>query len=188
MTRNQVTGFTLVEMMVVIMLLAILLAIGVPEFRNFAARRTLTAQVGELANTIRLTRTEAIKRGFPVSICRSDNPEAASPGCSSGAAGQGWSSGWVMFVDRGTRGVIDAGDVVIRVQPPFTNSGGINTPDGSTYTLTFLPSGIAIGAAQRLIFSPKLPTSDPSYSSLQKVMCISFNGSTRLVEGATTCS
>ena len=188
MTRNRVTGFTLIEAMVVITLMVILLAIGVPQFRNFAARRAMTAQVAELANTIRLARTEAIKRGFPVSICRSDNPEAAFPSCSNGAAGQGWASGWILFVDRGARGVINDGDVVIRVQPPFANSGGIATPDGSTYTLTFLPNGIAVGAAQRLVFSPNLSTSDPGYSDLQKSMCISFNGSTRLVEGATTCS
>jgi type IV fimbrial biogenesis protein FimT len=188
MRRHTSQGFTLVEALVVIALTAILVSMAIPEFRNFSARRGVVAQVSELASTIRLARTEAIKRGLPITVCRNSAAEGATPVCAGDAAGQGWATGWVMFVDRGVRGTIDAADLVLKVQPPFTNSGGIVTPDGSAYALTFEPNGVAVGAAQRLIFSPAIPSGDTAYSALQKTVCISFNGSTRLVDGSSTCT
>ncbi|PPE67169.1 GspH/FimT family pseudopilin [Caldimonas caldifontis] len=172
------SGFTLIEALVVIALAAILVAVGVPSFRSFTANRAVSAHVSDLASALRLARTEAIKRGIPVTVCRTGDANAAQPTCSNGGD---WSSGWLVFVDRETRGQVDDGDVVIRVQQGYGNSGGI-TRAGSAF-LTFLPSGIAPGVAGSFLLRPNIPEGDPNYERLSKMMCTNFTGATRLAEG-----
>ena len=178
MKRKPAAGFTLIEALVVISITAILVAIGVPSFRNFVAGRAVTAQVNELAVTLRLARTEAIKRGTLVTVCRSEDPEGDTPTCS----GDGdWSSGWIAFVDRATRGQFDEGDMIIRVQSAFDNSGGITRAGGAV--ISYWPSGVARAAAGNFMFRPRLDAGDANFETLSRRMCTSMVGATRLAEG-----
>jgi len=131
-----------------------------------------------------LARSEAIKRGSPVSICPSLNPEAvAGPACNGGA--NDWASGWVIFADLNGIGTIDAGDRVIRVQGPLANSGGIQSVGGDT--LSFFPTGIAIGGQRTMNFLPTLATGSPGYAIAAKRLCIENTGSTRASDYTEAC-
>jgi len=180
---GRAAGFTLLEALIVVSITATLLTLGIPSFRDFLASRAVTAQISDLAGSIRLARTEAIKRGIPVTLCCSENPQAAAPTCTAGAD---WSSGWLMFADRGVRGVFEANDLLIRVQQGYTNSGGVVRSGGGT--ITFLPTGIAPGAAGNFLMRPKLSPTAPAYTTLSKRMCVSNMGSTRLIPGAAVCA
>ena len=48
---------------------------------------------------MRYARSESIRRGGGVVMCRSDTPEAASPvgGTDASPGGKGWASGWIIF-------------------------------------------------------------------------------------------
>ncbi|RZA11663.1 MAG: type II secretion system protein GspH, partial [Lysobacteraceae bacterium] len=106
-------GFTLVEMMVVLAVGAVLAAIAVPSWRSFVAGRQLQGLVGEFAASLRLARSEAIKRGARVTLCRSPDGQQCAPN----ASGRDWAQGWLVFVDYGTRGVLESGDLLLTVQP-----------------------------------------------------------------------
>lgn len=180
--RKTSRGFTLLEALIAVSIVAILLIIGVPVFRDLVASRSVLAHVSDLAGTIRLARTEAIKRGVPVTMCRTDNPLASNPSC---ASGTDWSSGWLLFADRGTRGTVDTGDFIIRIQQGYNNSGGIVRSSGAA--ITFLPTGIAPGSQSNFLIRPKLATDLDSYASLTQRMCMNSTGATRLLHGETTC-
>lgn len=88
-------GFTLIELMVTIAILAILLSIAVPGFQAFVQNSRATTLANQLTTAINLARSEAIRRGAVVSVC-SDN----------------WANGW--RVELGTD-CNAAGDDMLRV-------------------------------------------------------------------------
>jgi type IV fimbrial biogenesis protein FimT len=180
--QRRSTAFTLVETLVVMSLMAILVSIGVPQFRDFTARRAVDAQVMELAAFLRLARAEAIKRGAPVTLCRTPDPRATLPVCEAGGGSQGWASGWIVFVDRGDRGTIDATDVIVQVHPALSNSGGI-VHTGNDW-ITFLPSGISPGAAGRFTVRAPLEAFKAGRGTVSKTIFINNTGAIRVVEGA----
>ena len=61
-------GFTMVELMITVVILAVLAAIAVPSMREFIARQRVESIARELATDLRYLRTQAIQRRFPVQI------------------------------------------------------------------------------------------------------------------------
>lgn len=64
---NQ-TGFTLIELMVTVSLLAILAGLATPSFREMVASQRLRSAAFSLVSDLTLARSEAVKRGASVSI------------------------------------------------------------------------------------------------------------------------
>lgn len=107
--RASPRGFTLLELMIVVVVAAILLAIGVPFFGEFARNNRLTASANDFLSAAQLARTEAIKRQQVVSICASANPGAGAAAACSG----GEFSGWIVFPDADSDCARAAGEPVI---------------------------------------------------------------------------
>lgn len=145
------SGFTLVELMIVLALVAILATIGVPSFTSFVINNRLTAQANELVSALNLARSEAIKRNRRVTVCRSNN----GAGC-----GGTWNDGWIVFVDDGAAGLVDGTDELLRAWsgPGNTSSltstvnsvqfQGLGLTTLSTFTLT---SSQCTGTNKRLV-------------------------------------
>lgn len=186
MKKRTARGVTLLELVITISIVSILLAVGVPSFRDFMVSRAVSSHVSALAGSIRLARSEAIKRSAPVALCRTDDPMAGNPACNNGDGGD-WSTGWIMFVDRDADGTIDDGEFVIQIQQAYDNSGGI-VRSGGANTILFQPSGISTNAQGNFLFRPKLDSSYSSYASLSNRMCVSSSGTTRLIHGDGACS
>ncbi|SEA48003.1 type IV fimbrial biogenesis protein FimT [Microbulbifer marinus] len=67
-------GFTLIELMIVIAILAILIAIGVPSFTSLIKNNRLTSAANDLAGALHFARAEAVRRGSSVQVSSvSDN-------------------------------------------------------------------------------------------------------------------
>lgn len=120
-------GFTLVELLVVMTIAAILIAAAVPSFQWFISTTRASNGANALSGSFELARSEAIRRGVVVTVCRSLDPNAAPAALAcSNAAGGGyaavdWASGWVLFAKYGAGGndVFENGaDVLITVQQP----------------------------------------------------------------------
>ena len=107
--KEKQGGFTLIELMFTVMVLAVLLAIGVPNFRDFLRNSRMAAQANDLLSAVNLTRSEAVKRRAPVTLC---------VGTTNCAAGD-FEDGWLVFVDVDQDGVVDVGEDVLRRHDPM---------------------------------------------------------------------
>ncbi|WP_237060495.1 GspH/FimT family pseudopilin [Microbulbifer sediminum] len=94
MRLNQ-RGFTLIELMVTIAVLAIVVSIAAPNFATMINNNRSAALGEELAGAFNFARSEAVKRGDRVSIC------ASNDGATCSAAGT-WDQGWIVFSDSAT--------------------------------------------------------------------------------------
>lgn len=90
-------GFTLVELMVAVALLAILSAVAVPSLRTFFVRNTLSGLGNEFTGSILRARSEAVSKNICTTMCLSDTVDAATPFCRQ--SGNDWQGGWLVFLN-----------------------------------------------------------------------------------------
>jgi type IV fimbrial biogenesis protein FimT len=128
--RSGDGGFTLIELLVTMAIAGILLAIGVPSLQSFLADQAAAASADELAEGIRLARTEATKRGMIVIICASRNTSDASPSCSDNGD-DGWLTGWI---------IQDTAGNLIRVQNPMRSIATVDS--GGKSEIQFVANGM----------------------------------------------
>jgi type IV fimbrial biogenesis protein FimT len=89
------SGFSLPELMIAVTLSSILLSMAIPAFSTLIDDTGLSSQVNEFAGYLNYARSEAIKTGKRVEICKS----ADGASCNSGSD---WQDGWIVFVDADT--------------------------------------------------------------------------------------
>ena len=85
-------GFTLIELIVVLALAALILAFGVPGFQNTLRTNRLVTQTNQFVGALNLARSEAIKRGVRVTLCRSADGQSC-------AGSGGYDQGWIVFTE-----------------------------------------------------------------------------------------
>lgn len=89
----KVTGFTLIELMIVIVIIAIMISFAGPGLRNMVLQNRATGISEELVSALALARLEAVTRKANVSLCRSSD--------GSGCSGSGnWADGYILYVDN----------------------------------------------------------------------------------------
>ena len=174
--RGPPRGFTLIEAAIVLAIAAVLLGAAVPDLSRTIAARGLAVQAGQFMATLRFARSEAMKRGEPVTVCAAE-PTASGPRCQAGAATD-WRSGWIVFVDRAGRGRMDPGEAILRLQQPLARTGGVA---GTRATLTYTPGGFTTDAASHYLFQP--PDGAGPAASTVVLVCVSRQGRPRQAPG-----
>ncbi|MDR2155866.1 MAG: GspH/FimT family pseudopilin [Burkholderiaceae bacterium] len=96
-------GFTIVELMTVVAVLAVLLALAAPSFNAIMERWRVRQTVESLRSSLYYARSEAIRRGGNVVMQKLDGGK----GCAAGG-GDDWSCGWVVTGDGSTLQRFDA--------------------------------------------------------------------------------
>jgi type IV fimbrial biogenesis protein FimT len=112
-------GFTLLEAMVVMAVLVVVMAVGMPAMSEFAANNQVSATRSAFTTAVSLARTEAARRGVPVLI----QPR------SSGPAGNAYGPGWEIVVDADADG--QAGSTEERVRRHEALPVGVRLDGGS---------------------------------------------------------
>ncbi len=112
--RRHASGFTLIELLIGVCLLCLIFALAGPTYGRWLASRQLANHAEFLTETLNLARSEAVKRGVRVNLCKTiDRQQCSDTG--------GWESGWIMFVDANRSGAIDAVEDIIHVEGPPGN-------------------------------------------------------------------
>ena len=85
--KNNYKGFTLIELMIVLIIAGIAMSAAIPSFQGMVVRNRITTQTNEFLLTLNLARSEALRVGGIVTI------QAASP-----VAGNQFGGGWCVVV------------------------------------------------------------------------------------------
>lgn len=108
-------GFSLIELLIAAAIVGLLVLAAGPSYRHWIAAQQLANHAHFLAGTMNLARSEAIKTGYRVNLCKSpDRQQCADDG-------SGWELGWILYVDENQDGEISAGETVIRTEGPPGN-------------------------------------------------------------------
>lgn len=86
----QASGFTLIEMLVTLTIVAILAGLAAPSLKDAVLGYRLSSYADSLVASAQLARSEAIKRNTVVQLCVS----ASGTSCASSG---GWEQGWIVL-------------------------------------------------------------------------------------------
>jgi len=165
---SGLSGFTLVELMVAIVVVAILLGIAIPSFTEMTLSSRLRSYANDLVASANLARAEAIKRNAVVALCVSTDGTSCAVGS--------WEQGWLVFHDADKSGALDAGETVIQRQQAAASGYLISSSDAVS-VINFQPSGV--GSTQTTL---TVCRQTPSEGSQERVVTISATGRTSVAK------
>jgi len=105
-------GFTLLEALVVVALLALVLGLSVPGMTGWRERRQLQAEVEDFWNSLMLARAQAVLHQRHVSVCTGGG-DLCDPLAD-------WHQGWLVFVDANRNGIRDSGEQLLQRRAPLS--------------------------------------------------------------------
>lgn len=128
MGRNR--GFTLIELMIVLAIVAILILVAVPNLGMFVQQSRMDALQNRLASAMSLARTEAIRQGEEVSVCAR---KSADENVDNDSCGSDWTNGWAVAIEGGN---------AIRVDEPPADVITVDVIPVDAVNITFLSTGL----------------------------------------------
>jgi type IV fimbrial biogenesis protein FimT len=158
--RRCFAGFTLIEMLVVVAVIAILSTVAMPSFTGIIARHRAKAAASDLHITLMKTRSEALKRNVNVKI----SPDAA-----------GWQKGW-RILDETSTGCSAGTPCVID-----------NFPEAKGVTITLGPTNVLYQSSGRIqgTSAPSFLVTSSAIATVQRCVSASTSGRPYVKEGGT---
>ncbi|MGN7839780.1 GspH/FimT family pseudopilin [Stenotrophomonas sp. 22385] len=161
-------GFTLIELMVTISVVAILAAIAFPSFQSVIRSNRVAAAHNELIGMVNLARSDAIRNNQGGVVCGSSDGTTCN--------GQ-WGAGMMAFSDTNGDGVFTTGEAVLR----FSAVNRALAVTGPSAPIAFDARGRRrAGANQVVTLRPTSCGSQPLLSTLT----INASGQVTTVKGA----
>ncbi|WP_159016284.1 GspH/FimT family pseudopilin [Cognatiluteimonas profundi] len=104
MGKTRQAGFTLIELMVALAVMAIVLSFAIPSFESIVNSNRLSSAANEMVASIQTAKMESLRRNRRAVVCLSDAPNLTTPACSGLTSTTG---GWITFVDENANGTFD---------------------------------------------------------------------------------
>ncbi|MFC1747251.1 GspH/FimT family pseudopilin [Pseudomonadota bacterium] len=127
------SGFTLVELIMVLTVVSILVTVGIPSFMNIVSSSKVATASNYLVSTLHLARSEAVRSGTNTVLCKS------SDGSYCGDNAVSWSNGWLLYTDENNDNIRQDNERIIRAQAALDSS--FNFIFRTATYIKFTPSG-----------------------------------------------
>ena len=173
-------GFTVIELMVVLVILAITLSLGTPSMQHLLQGNRLRAESSRFLGAINLARSAAVMRNQPVSICPSAMATTGKAECSGIYA-----EGWIVFANADRDREVDAdSDEVLQVFEGLPAGYQLTNRSGTRQAfelINYLPDGTSRNNRTLLFCTP-------AHTTVQSVsIVINIVGRARLAPGWGEC-
>lgn len=96
--QKIISGYTLIELVIVLLLLGILLTFAIGPLRGMLLRNKVANQANLLQLDLSFARSEAVSRAYPSIVLPRES----------------WSSGWDIVIDKNNNGILDEGEDKVR--------------------------------------------------------------------------
>jgi type IV fimbrial biogenesis protein FimT len=170
-------GFTLVELLLALVIATVLVVLAIPVYTDWITESQMMNYARDLAGSMNAARSEAIKRGMRVNLCKSSDRRTC-------ALTGDWAQGFLVYVDSDRDAQPDAGDTALLVvqpaSPGVSASGNRPVADYVSYT--------SLGTARLLNGALQMGTLTVCRSGRKAVDVVLANsGRARIQKTAISC-
>ena len=170
------SGFTLIELLVVLAIAAIITTTAIPSFQSFIQNNRMSTTVHSFVSSLNLARSEAVKRGERVTVCKSSN----SSTCSNSGD---WEQGWIVFIDSNDNGQREtATEELVRAHNAVADSTTISGQTDVENYISYAGTGFAQLVTGSMLDSTKstlIFCDSRSFGDQARAIIISTTGSVR---------
>ena len=110
-SRHVQAGYSIYDLLITSAIVSVL-GLGAVGMTGLVQDGRMTGAVNQLMGELNLARSESIRRGIPVTLCKTENGAHC-------ATGSEWHTGWIIFVDEDADHQIDDGETIIRIEQPL---------------------------------------------------------------------
>ncbi|WP_426207560.1 GspH/FimT family pseudopilin [Massilia sp. TWP1-3-3] len=159
--QKQASGFTLIELVVTMVIIAILASISAPSFNSMIIGNRLSGEMNAIIGGLNIARSEAQKRGTTVSVCAGTDIACVTD----------WSAGWVVLLESDPK-------EQLLVRPTLTSGDTISVSLASEYP--------QFNAAGYTFYTGKIFLRDKS-NTASLTRCIIFNAGSWVSKKGAAC-
>jgi type IV fimbrial biogenesis protein FimT len=166
-------GFTLIELMVVVAILATLAALAAPSFADAIRRQRVESMREEMLASFAHAKVEAITRGQGVTLLRT------TP-CPQAQNALDWDCGWTVFADLNGSNTIDVGEPILHVVQGKPGTRVLRNPAASITSM----DRFGQPSMARIEIFPAGPGFNATHGLL---LCVANSGRVRTRRGEAAC-
>ncbi len=167
--KSAYQGFSLIELLVVVAMIAVVSAIATPSLQSFLISSDIRSVVNDWTFALQRTKSEAIKQNRQVTLC----PSASGTSCTATTA---YEVGWI--IKTGTTASV-AGDRIIADYMPLNRLTITSNKGNAAAAITYLPNGLPIGNFTGMRITIMENAEDPR-SMLTRYICVARTGRARV--------
>jgi type IV fimbrial biogenesis protein FimT len=163
------SGFTQIEMMIAIAILAILTVVAMPAVGSFMQRNTLLGASNSMITSLNFTRSQAVTSNQRIIMCASSNIHSDDPLCD---GGNQWHDGWLIYADENSNNERNSGEPILRVD---------ELPDGISDHLSSYVRRIRAG--EEIVLTSRhrpvarmLPIDEPAQGGISALRLVRWTG------------
>jgi type IV fimbrial biogenesis protein FimT len=180
-------GFTVIELMVAVAIVAVLGMLAAPSVRDLMAKNQFSSVSNEFSGSIMRARNEAVSRNSCVTMCMSSNMQNDKPTCST--ADNNWQVGWIVFLNPSCTATDPDGskpeDLILARKP--ASADYLLQSQKNEHAFTFNPQGRPTPVTSTQFNLAYKSASDPLTGKFGSNICLDGLGKTRSIKAAENC-